>query len=130
MSELIKNDYGTFVVLEDKIFRIESGAIFDTGPILMEELKEIELTKDCVEFKKKGLTNRDNDLPAIIYVDGTKYWYQNDRIHRGNDLPAIVYANGSKHWFQYGRLHRDNNQPAVVNVSGIKYWYQNGKLIR
>ena len=34
----------------------------------------------------------------IVYSNGTKFWYQNDRLHR-TDGPAIEYPNGSiEYW--------------------------------
>jgi len=78
---LINNEYGTFVILEDKVFHIERGRVLDTGPISKEELKEIKLADYCIIFKKNNLLHRDNDLPAVVYVDGTKYWYQNNNLY-------------------------------------------------
>jgi hypothetical protein len=83
---LINNKYGTFVVLEDKIFCIESSHIFNTGQISEEELKEIMLTSCYVIFKKNGFCHRENDLPAIIYADGSKSWYQNGNFVRCKDV--------------------------------------------
>jgi len=103
---LINNRYGTFVILEDKIFHIESGCIYDTGPISEEELKEIIWRKTSVSFTKNGKPHRDNDLPAVAYTDGTKLWYKNGKFHRDNDLPAIVRANGTKLWYKNGTYTR------------------------
>ena len=74
---IINNSHGTFVVLKDKIFHIESSHIFDVGPISEEDKKEIELTSRYVAFKKNGSWHRDNDLPAVVYDDGEKNWYEN-----------------------------------------------------
>jgi len=103
---LINNEYGTLVILEDKIFHIEDGITFDTGPISEEDKKEIELTDWYIAFKKNGRFHRDNDLPAIIYVNGSKYWYQNNLLHRDNDLPAIIWMSGEKEWHQNGNFIR------------------------
>ncbi len=70
--------------------------------------------------------HRDNDLPAVIYADGSKEWYQNGWLHRDNDLPAIIHDNGDQYWFQFGQLHRDNDLPAIVYANGSEDWYQNG----
>ena len=40
-----------------------------------------------------------------VYDYGTKYWFQNDKLHR-LDGPAVEYADGEKHWYQKGLLHR------------------------
>ena len=61
------------------------------------------------------------DGPAIEWVSGNKYWYQNGQRHR-TDGPAIEYANGTKAWYQNDKLHRTDG-PAVEWVSGNKSWY-------
>ena len=82
MNMLINNEYGIFVILEDKIFCIESNTVFETGPISEEDKKEIELADYCVAFRKNNLIHRDNDLPAIIYAYGEKVWYREGRFIR------------------------------------------------
>ena len=56
-----------------------------------------------------------------VYDDGTKYWYQNDKLHR-TDGPAIESFNGSKYWYQNGKLHRTDG-PAIEYADGFKSWY-------
>jgi len=106
---LINNEYGIFVILEDKIFHIESNDVYDTGPISEEDKKEIELADWYVTFRKNGQLHRDNDLPAVIYYDGEKRWYQNDLRHRDNGQPAIIYASGTKFWYQNGKYIRSEH---------------------
>lgn len=67
------------------------------------------------------------DGPAIMYTDGSKYWYQNGKRHR-DDGPAIMRANGSQEWWNNGRRHRDDG-PALIYADGKQHWYKNGKLI-
>jgi len=83
---LISNEHGTFVILEDKIFHIESDHVYDTGPISEEDKKELELADWYVIFRKNRQLHRDNDLPAIVCVDGTKSWYQNGIFIRREDV--------------------------------------------
>lgn len=59
---------------------------------------------------------------------GTKYWYQNDKLHR-LDGPAVEHPNGYKEWRQNGLLHRIDG-PAIESKNGTKHWYQNGKSHR
>ena len=61
----------------------------------------------------------------IEYVNGTKYWLLNGKLHR-TDGPAIEWANGGKEWYLNGKLHRADG-PAYDFLSGNKYWYLNGK---
>ena len=72
--------------------------------------------------------HRDNDLPAIIWPDGTEIWYRNNLCHRDNG-PAVIWSDGTQVWYRNGKRHRDNG-PAVIRVSGTQEWYQNGKFIR
>ena len=75
---------------------------------------------------KNGNYHRDNDLPAIIFDNGTQVWYQNDVRHRDNDLPAVITLAGDKKWYKNGKLHRDNDLPAVIFLNYTQRWYQNG----
>ena len=34
--------------------------------------------------------------------DGTKNWYKEGKLHRDNDQPAIIEANGTKYWCKDG----------------------------
>lgn len=71
-----------------------------------------------------------NILPAIIYQNGTRAWYQHGLLHRDNDFPAVIYANGDRAWYRHGLRHRGNDKPAVIYVTGDRIWYFNGKLHR
>ena len=55
---------------------------------------------------------------------GTKYWYQNNKLHRA-DGPAIERADGTKLWYHNGKFHRTDG-PAVEYTDGTKYWFLNG----
>ena len=77
---------------------------------------------DHIEYKLLNRIHRDNDLPAIIYSNGTQEWYRNGRRHRNNDRPAVIYSNGTQEWFQNGQLHRDNDQPTLICANGHQEW--------
>lgn len=58
--------------------------------------------------------------------DGTRGWYQNDKLHR-LDGPAIERINGDHEWWQNGRRHRLDG-PAIEFVNGrYREWYIEGK---
>jgi hypothetical protein len=76
---LIKNEYGTFIIMEDKIFHIESGRIFNTGPISEEDKKGIVFGAGVVCFTKNRQLHRESNLPAVFASDGSRYWYQKGR---------------------------------------------------
>lgn len=97
--------------------------------------------------------HNENDLPACVYANGTKkwynqgrlsrigdlasiicddalYWYEDGQLHRDNDLPAIMYRNGPKYWYVRGELHREEDRPAAEFTNGTKKWFCRGELHR
>ena len=76
-----------------------------------------------------------NDIPAVIYADGSMEWYQNNGLHRDNDKPAIIMSDGTCEWYRWGQLHRDNDQPAIIQRNGqgatgvINCWVRAGTRI-
>ena len=94
---------------------------------LMETAKNINDTKIWLT---NGKLHRDNDLPAILWSDGTCSWYQNGETHRDNDKPAFINPWGDQHWYQNGLRHRENDLPASVYVNGLTIWYFNGQKHR
>jgi hypothetical protein len=76
---------------------------------------------------KYGQLHR-HKLPAIIRSDGTKLWYQDDKLFRENDLPAVEYADGTKEWWSNGELHRDHG-PAIEFADGTKVYYYFGHWV-
>jgi ribosomal protein L25 (general stress protein Ctc) len=81
-------------------------------------------------YNKDGQRHRENDQPAVIYADGTKEWWVNDKLHRENDQPAVIYADGTKEWWVNDKLHRENNQPAYISADGTQRWWVNGQHIK
>src|SRR5271170_6044899 len=53
---------------------------------------QIQITQFDTTYRILNKLHRDNDLPAIIYANGTQWWYQRGVYHRDNDLPAIIYS--------------------------------------
>jgi len=49
-------------------------------------------------------------IKLAINADGSKIWYQNDKLHRDNDQPAIINANGSKGWNQNGEFIKQESK--------------------
>ena len=57
-------------------------------------------------FNNNGERHR-VDGPAVEFVDGSKYWYVNNKQHR-IDGPAYIGANGTKIWYVNGKEMREN----------------------
>jgi hypothetical protein len=91
----------------------------------------IEIIKDNEHIKKVLYKNKFHSINgecACEGVDGTKWWYYNDKLHR-LDGPAIEFSNGDKYWLKDGLKHREDG-PAIEWSNGHKLWYQNDKLYR
>ena len=81
---------------------------------------------------KIDFETKEEVIPEYIVLEtGVKCLYdKNHQFHSYNDLPAIIWKDGTKWWFKHGKFHRDNNLPAIVFCGGrIEYW-ENGTLIR
>ncbi|RTK95484.1 MAG: hypothetical protein EKK64_06585 [Neisseriaceae bacterium] len=78
-------------------------------------------------YWKNGKIHRDNNLPAVIYKDGSKEWYCKGKRHRENG-PAVVYSNGNKEYWINGKRHRIDG-PAIENHE-FKAWFFDGKIHR
>ena len=87
---------------------------------------KVEICVYSIEWYRNGKCHRDNDQPAIIKDNGTRYWYKDGEWHRDNDNPAIIYSDGSRYWYKNGKYHRDNDQPAVIHTDGEQYWFKDG----
>ena len=72
----------------------------------------------------KGQYHR-TDGPAVIYPNGSKEWWIDNKLHR-IDGPAVIYPNGDMVWYKNGVLHRKDG-PAIKYVNGYKGWYVEGK---
>lgn len=92
---------------------------------------EVKFSNGNWESYKNGKRHSENDLPAVVYHEGSKAWYKDGKLHRENDLPALEYAvEGYKAWYKNGKQHRDGGLPAVEYANGRREWWKNGKLHR
>jgi hypothetical protein len=78
-------------------------------------------------YKLFDKIHREEDLPAVEYINGDKHWFNNGKLHRTNDKPAIECISGNKYWLKNGKLHRDKDLPAIVEKNGARRWYKDGK---
>jgi len=75
--------------------------------------------------------NKLKEPTPIIDKNGTQRWFNKaGEIHRENDMPAVIFENGTKVWYKNGKRHRENDLPAIISSTGIKEWWINGKLIK
>ena len=58
--------------------------------------------------------------------NGLYYWTNsNDQLHRDHDLPAVIYDDGIKKWYQNGKLDRLNGKYTILEADGTKVWMWN-----
>jgi len=61
------------------------------------------------------------DGPAVIFKDGSQFWYKNG-VHHREDGPAIVGCGCTKEWYQNGELHRDDGPARIYKDSSEEFW--------
>ena len=103
---------------------------FNQKNIKLDLIKEFKQSKNTCKWFENDELHRDNDLPAVIWSDGSKMWYKRGKPHRDNDLPAVHLKNDFKAWYKNGQKHRDGDLPAEILPDGTKYWYKNDQLWR
>jgi len=70
------------------------------------------------------------DEHMTMMDDGIEKQLLNGELHSFNDLPAVTYPDGDKFWFSHGKRHRDNDLPAIEYPNGEKRWYHNGEFVK
>lgn len=61
------------------------------------------------------------------YYSNTQAHYFNNILH--NDTgPAIITLNGSKYWYKHDKLHREDG-PAKIYFDGLEAWYYDGEYL-
>ena len=68
---------------------------------------QLSSCNELYSYNKRKQLHSHNDKPAIIYSDGTKYWFKNSKIHRDSDKPAVIWPDGTKEWWVNGRKQRN-----------------------
>jgi hypothetical protein len=55
-----------------------------------------------MRWYRHGSLHRVNG-PAVIWFEGSMFWYQYGRLHRDGGLPAVMYPDGRKYYYQNGK---------------------------
>lgn len=99
--------------------------------------REFKLEEGHVFRHVDDQLHSEDDVPAVVYADGTKWWYHEGKIHRAGK-PAVIMANGTQEYWQNNARHRLDG-PAVIypatsaivpELRGVKQWWTNGKMVR
>lgn len=91
-------------------------------------------------YKLDGQAHR-TDGPAMIWKDGTEFWYKNGKKHRTSvngihvcDGPAVTYRNNYKVYYEGDNKYKLDNKTGIKSIiifnDGDEEWWQNGKLHR
>lgn len=63
-----------------------------------------------------------DDGPAVEFISGTKFWFQNGEYHR-EDGPAIEHSDGYKEWHYEGKYVDCNSQEQFERLIKLKaFW--------
>lgn len=81
-------------------------------------------------WKNISKMNHREDGPAVEFVNGTRWWFNNGKKHRV-DGPAVEYIDGSEEWWVDDVRHREDG-PAVINLGHYQMheWFKYGKRHR
>jgi len=111
--------------------KIESEKLYTKTEAWVLNPEDLDLESDDW-WNKAIFHSPDNDTPAIVVKSietGNAIlweWYKEGNLHRENDLPSIENISGSKWWYNNGKKHRGNKKPAVICHDHEEYW-TNGK---
>ena len=77
------------------------------------------------------MKSRIDKLEYIFEIKfNNKIYYKNNKPHRDNDLPAIIWKDGSRVWYENGKSHRDNGKPSHIYSDGYMEWYKDDMYIK
>jgi len=112
---------------------IEVHVPYDDGhheQIIIDEINGFFDIKNGSELFEKWFDNRIGDICCIVYPNGDKYCFKDNNLHRDDGLPAVIDIDGTKEWWFNGKKHRDNGEPAIIRTNGTKEWWVNGNRHR
>lgn len=69
-------------------------------------------------YNSAGQLHREEG-PAIEYVSGSRYWYQNSLRHR-TDGPAVDWGDGYHEWWLQGVQYTESDYRVALAKLGIK----------
>jgi hypothetical protein len=64
-------------------------------------------------------------ISRSIDKNGTIHTFKDDKLHSYNDLPAVEYADGTKYWYKNGEIHRLTG--SAISYSYREAYYINDK---
>eukprot|EP01117_Protostelium_nocturnum_P016275 TRINITY_DN6403_c0_g1_i1.p1 TRINITY_DN6403_c0_g1~~TRINITY_DN6403_c0_g1_i1.p1 ORF type:complete len:132 (-),score=37.70 TRINITY_DN6403_c0_g1_i1:261-656(-) len=65
-----------------------------------------------------GNLRHNTEFPSIN-SKGDEEWYRMGEYHRNDDLPAIIFANGARIWYEHGKWKQSKRGKSVSRGRGI-----------
>jgi hypothetical protein len=66
---------------------------------------------------KDGHLHRE-DGPAIVYKDGTQFWWLNDKLHR-EDGPAVIFPDGGEYFYLIDKRYTEDAYRTIQFFNGV-----------
>jgi len=81
---------------------------------------------NCDPSKIDSMINKIINLDRYDYPEidsqGTKIWRNSEGQRHRLDGPAVIYANGSEFYYQNGKRHRLDGPAAIWEDGDVEYW--------
>lgn len=68
------------------------------------------------------------NINEVIILERDQFWINDNNLLHRTDGPALVWSDGSSFWYSNGLLHREDG-PAAIWPDGTLEWFLNGKQI-
>lgn len=82
-------------------------------------------TKYYITSSFKQTINNIEHLVLVIEEE-SYFYFVNNLLHREDDLPAIIWGDGSKIWAVNGQIHRNKPLPSIIwSFEKNEYYWKN-----
>lgn len=132
IEALLKKKYTEIGAINGELFAFMNGNSFTTTNYIKTTVESLVMGHPKIAaglsihytlvshfWRKDGLTHREGDLPAAIYMNGTVGYYKNGLLHRDNGLPARIRTDGSLEWWENG-IEIKNVSQQTAFIAGME----------
>ena len=57
-----------------------------------------------------------------VDILGNQFWYKDGLRHREDDLPAVIWADGTSFWYLHDKSHRECGPAVMLSTGKISWW--------
>lgn len=68
----------------------------------------------------ESILESNHEMP-VGDIRKTKKWIKNGKLHRDDDLPAVIWADGSQFWYKDGKC---TGTATVIHATGSHKWFR------